>query len=140
VGGEDKSGKSKRAFKLNAMERPTVTLSLKHFILRQRALHLYRTAIRASRGDPPAPLFPLSHLSIPVIPDPATRKETISWVRAEFERNKHVADLVCPNLPSINYPPTHHSRSQDVIDAKLRAVRRELERAFPYRPERNPPS
>ncbi|KAN0125106.1 hypothetical protein V8E52_001658 [Russula decolorans] len=87
------------------MKRATVTLSLKHFILKQRALSLYRTAIRASR----------------VIPEPATRKETISWIRAEFERNKHIADL-------------------DIIETKLRAGRRELERVFPYRSERNPPS
>lgn len=29
-------------------------LSLKHFILRQRALNLYRYAIRATRGSPRA--------------------------------------------------------------------------------------
>ncbi|KAF8481241.1 hypothetical protein DFH94DRAFT_447523 [Russula ochroleuca] len=79
--------------------------SLKHFILKQQALSLYRTAIRASR----------------VIPDSATRKETLSWIRAEFERNKHADDL-------------------DLIEANLRASRRELERVLPYRSERNPPS
>ncbi|KAH9968904.1 hypothetical protein BC827DRAFT_1121360 [Russula dissimulans] len=79
-------------------------LSLKHFILRQRVLSFYRTAIRASR----------------VIPDPATRKETISWVRAEFERNKDILDA-------------------DLIEAKLRASRRELEQILPYR-ERYSPS
>lgn len=125
------------------MERATVTLTLKHFILKQRALSLYRTAIRASRGDPLASFFTLSHLPIslsPVIPDPATRKETISWIRAEFERNRHIADLVGLNVSSLIRPPTLHSHSQDIIETKLRAGRRELERVFPYRSERNPPS
>ncbi|KAI9572814.1 hypothetical protein HD554DRAFT_2013945 [Boletus coccyginus] len=52
--------------------------SLKHFILQQRVLHLYRFAIRASR----------------CIPDPRTRAETLLWFRAEIERNKHLADTV----------------------------------------------
>jgi hypothetical protein len=138
VGGEDKAERAKRA--LNAMERVTVTLSLKHFILKQRALSLYRTAVRASRGDPQASFFTLSHLPTPVIPDSATRKETILWIRAEFERNKHIADLVGLNIPSLTCPPTLHSHSQDIIETKLRAGRRELERVFPYRSERNPPS
>ncbi|KAI0004274.1 complex 1 protein-domain-containing protein [Russula compacta] len=86
---------------LEAMAMPCQGLSLKHFILKQRVLTLYRTAIRASR----------------VIPDPATRKETVSWIRAEFEMNRHIADL-------------------DVIEAKLRAGRRELEQVLPYRRER----
>ena len=54
VGGEGKDKRAERAKRaLNAMKRATVTvtLSLKHFILKQRALSLYRTAIRASRGD-----------------------------------------------------------------------------------------
>ncbi|KAI0304826.1 complex 1 protein-domain-containing protein [Russula brevipes] len=84
---------------------PATTPSLKHFILQQRVFALYRTAIRASRA----------------VPDPATRKETISWIRAEFERNRHVVDL-------------------DLVEAKLRAARRELEQVFPYRSGRYPPS
>ncbi len=120
------------------MERPTLTLSLKHFILKQRALSLYRTAIRASRGDPLASfLLRLTSLS-PVIPDLATRKETILWIRAEFERNKHIADLVRPNL--LLSLGCLHSHSQNVIEAKLRAGRRELEGVFPFhRSARNPP-
>jgi hypothetical protein len=114
--------------------------SLKHFILKQQALSLYRTAIRASRGDPIAPFFILSHPPSPVIRDSATRKETLTWIRAEFERNKRIADLVCPIfLPSLSYPPLQ-SYSQDLIEANLRASRRELERVLPYRSERNPPS
>jgi hypothetical protein len=114
--------------------------SLKHFILKQQALSLYRTAIRASRGDPLVPFFILSHPPSPVIPDPTTRNETLSWIRAEFERNKHIADLVGPNfLPSLSYP-TLHSYSQDLIEGNLRASRRELERVLPYRSKRNPPS
>ncbi|KAH9982533.1 complex 1 protein-domain-containing protein [Lactifluus volemus] len=77
-------------------------LSLRHFILQQRVLNLYRTAIRASRA----------------IPDPSTRKETISWIRAEFERNKHITDL-------------------DLLEDKLRAGRRELDQILPYRSQRH---
>jgi len=74
---------------------PGPQLSLKHFILKQRVLSFYRTAIRASRGDHSN--FPLNpFLIFPVIPDAATRKETISWVRAEFERNKDIVDTVRP--------------------------------------------
>jgi len=65
VGGKDKSKRAERAKRaLNAMKRATVTLSLKHFILKQRALSLYRTAIRASRGDRLASFFTLPHLPI----------------------------------------------------------------------------
>ncbi|KAF8559240.1 hypothetical protein OG21DRAFT_1480628 [Imleria badia] len=53
-------------------------LSLRHFILQQRVLSLYRVAIRASRS----------------IPDPRTRAETLGWFRAEIERNKHLSDTV----------------------------------------------
>ncbi|KAF8912827.1 hypothetical protein CPB84DRAFT_1670743 [Gymnopilus junonius] len=55
------------------MHNPT----LKHFILKQRAISLYRSAVRASA----------------VIPDPVTRKETVAWIRAEFTRNRHLTDL-----------------------------------------------
>ncbi|KAI9445138.1 hypothetical protein H4582DRAFT_1806441 [Lactarius indigo] len=71
---------------------------LRHFIQKQNVFNLYRLAIRASR----------------VIPDPGARKETISWIRAEFERNKHITDL-------------------DLVEDKLRAGRRELGLVLPYR-------
>jgi hypothetical protein len=76
-------------------------LTLRHFIQRQRVLNLYRRAIRASRGD----LYSLLSLPRPThtaIPDPAARKETITWIRAEFERNRHITDLVrsYPNTPT----------------------------------------
>ncbi|KJA26181.1 hypothetical protein HYPSUDRAFT_133357 [Hypholoma sublateritium FD-334 SS-4] len=51
--------------------------TLKHFILKLQVLNLYRGAIRASR----------------VIPDPVTRRETIAWIRHEFDRNKHLTDI-----------------------------------------------
>ncbi|KAI0762894.1 hypothetical protein C8Q74DRAFT_1158998, partial [Fomes fomentarius] len=51
-------------------------LTLKHFILKQLALNLYRQAIRATKS----------------IPDKATRLETIAWFRAEFERNRYITD------------------------------------------------
>ncbi|KAF9478037.1 hypothetical protein BDN70DRAFT_72185 [Pholiota conissans] len=70
--------------------------TLKHFILRQQALHLYRGAVRASKA----------------IPDPVTRKETIAWIRDEFERNSHLTDLV-------------------LIEDKLRIARREIKSILP---------
>ncbi|RDX55962.1 hypothetical protein OH76DRAFT_1337650 [Lentinus brumalis] len=53
------------------------TLTLKHFILNQRALNLYRQAIRATRS----------------IPDRTTRLETIAWIRSEFEHNRRLVDV-----------------------------------------------
>ncbi|KAH9898492.1 hypothetical protein C8Q73DRAFT_608027, partial [Cubamyces lactineus] len=53
-------------------------LTLKHFILKQQALNLYRRAIRATRS----------------IPDRSTRLETIAWIRSEFERNRYLHDVV----------------------------------------------
>ncbi|KAF8315054.1 hypothetical protein DL93DRAFT_2057785 [Clavulina sp. PMI_390] len=52
-------------------------LTLQHFLLRPKALALYREAIRATRG----------------IPDVATRRETIAWIRSEFERNRGEQDI-----------------------------------------------
>ncbi|KAI0274705.1 complex 1 protein-domain-containing protein [Gloeopeniophorella convolvens] len=74
-----------------------MSLSLRHFILRHEVLNLYRRAVRASRS----------------IPDPVTRRETVSWLRAEFERNRHIQDL-------------------DLIEDKLRTGRRELNQILPY--------
>ncbi|KAI1077594.1 hypothetical protein F5B20DRAFT_583005 [Whalleya microplaca] len=53
------------------------TLSLDHFLLRSRALSLYRTIVRGTRR----------------IGDPTTRAETRSFARAEFERHRHVTDI-----------------------------------------------
>ncbi|KAI0804453.1 complex 1 LYR protein [Xylaria sp. FL0933] len=53
------------------------TLSLEHFVQRARVLALYRTVLRGTRH----------------IDDPATRSETRSFARAEFERHKDVTDL-----------------------------------------------
>ncbi|KAH8682757.1 hypothetical protein BX600DRAFT_50186 [Xylariales sp. PMI_506] len=53
------------------------TLSLDHFLQRSRALSLYRTILRGTRR----------------IGDPATRSETRSFARAEFERHRGVTDL-----------------------------------------------
>ncbi|KAI0815179.1 hypothetical protein BC629DRAFT_1469884 [Irpex lacteus] len=71
-------------------------LTLKHFILKQRVLDLYRYAIRSSRG----------------IPDPTSRKETIAWIRGEFERNRHIEDL-------------------GVIEDKISVGRREIKQILP---------
>jgi len=48
----------------------------------------------------------ITHL---VIPDPVARRETISWIRAEFERNKHITDLV--RAYSSNQSTLFHSPS-----------------------------
>ncbi|KAF9569729.1 hypothetical protein CPC08DRAFT_6865 [Agrocybe pediades] len=71
-------------------------LTLKHFILKSQVIALYRHAIRASR----------------VIPDPVTRKETVAWIRSEFERNRQLTDL-------------------DVIENKLKVTRREIKAILP---------
>ncbi|KAF8973726.1 complex 1 protein-domain-containing protein [Flammula alnicola] len=70
--------------------------TLKHFILKQQVLDLYRHAVRASK----------------VIPDPVTRKETVAWIREEFERNKHLTDVV-------------------LIEEKLKIARREIKSILP---------
>ncbi|KAJ3719717.1 complex 1 protein-domain-containing protein [Lentinula raphanica] len=72
-------------------------LTLKHFILRQQVLNLYRQAFRACR----------------VIPDLNTRRETLGWIRAEFERNKHLSDVTD-------------------IEEKLKIARRELKQMLPW--------
>lgn len=73
-----------------------------------------------------------THSTHPVIPDPRARKETISWIKAEFERNKHITDLVrtCPTNPTLSHLIPS---SQDLVEDKLRAGRRELELVLPYR-------
>ncbi|KAI0452309.1 complex 1 LYR protein [Xylaria acuta] len=53
------------------------TLSLDHFLQRVRVLALYRTVLRGTR-----------HIN-----DPATRSETRSFARAEFERHRGVTDI-----------------------------------------------
>ncbi|KAL9716084.1 hypothetical protein Ac2012v2_000528 [Leucoagaricus gongylophorus] len=52
--------------------------TLRYFIIRQEVIHLYRHAVRSSK----------------VIEDPVTRRETLAWIRSEFERNKHIPDAV----------------------------------------------
>jgi len=52
--------------------------SLEHFIQRQRVLSLWRNILRACYRIPK---------------DSEKRTETIAYAKAEFERNKHVADI-----------------------------------------------
>ncbi|KAK2461789.1 hypothetical protein APHAL10511_006252 [Amanita phalloides] len=52
-------------------------LSLRHFLLRQQAITLYRHIIRASRA----------------IPDPLARAETLAFFRAEFDRTMQHRDI-----------------------------------------------
>ncbi|KIK71191.1 hypothetical protein GYMLUDRAFT_149914 [Collybiopsis luxurians FD-317 M1] len=72
-------------------------LTLKHFILRKQVLDLYRQAVRACRA----------------IPDPSTRRETLNWIRSEFERSKNLTDVV-------------------LIEEKLKLGRRELKQMLPW--------
>lgn len=104
--------------------------TLKHFILRQEAIHLYRHAVRASKGT--LTLIPPFVCPEPssVIKDPVTRRETLAWMRSEFERNKHITDVVrvspvsswaCIPIPEL---------CQTLIEDKIRSGRRELRQLF----------
>jgi len=53
------------------------TMSLDHFLQRQRTIHFYRKILRGTKA----------------IRDPATKKESRGFARAEFERHRHVTDL-----------------------------------------------
>ena len=68
--------------------------TLKHFILKQQVIHLYRHAIRASRG-PFSLLLVYQHAHLRLaISDPVTRRETCAWIRSEFDRNRSLTDAV----------------------------------------------
>jgi hypothetical protein len=72
--------------------------SLKHFILRQQVLNLYRSAIRATRCTEMSLILQLEihiHVSLQALPRHA-RSEAVAWVRHEFERNRHLEDTVSP--------------------------------------------
>ncbi|KAK2782882.1 hypothetical protein FQN53_009568 [Emmonsiellopsis sp. PD_33] len=69
------------------------TISLDHFIQRQRALSLWREIVRATNK----------------IPKSGTRDELRSFARHEFERNKDVTDLVSSRSildPEVENPVT----------------------------------
>jgi hypothetical protein len=86
----------------------------------------------------PSSIFFSEIITLAAITDTATRKETISWIRTELERNKHITDLVRPRrLSSSTFT---HSYPQELIEARLRASRRELGQVLTYRSERYPPS
>jgi hypothetical protein len=78
-------------------------LTLKHFILKQRVLDLYRYAIRSSRcNDSLAVLIFWLLIEIDsAIQDPLARKETMLFVRSEFERNRLISDVVRAPLPCV---------------------------------------
>ncbi|KAF8575356.1 hypothetical protein K439DRAFT_1370150 [Ramaria rubella] len=71
-------------------------LTLQHFILRAEAINLYRSAVRASRS----------------IPDATARRETIAWIRAEFERSRAFHDT-------------------ELIKSRLSLIRRDLKEILP---------
>ncbi len=52
---------------------------------------------------------------VSAIADPATRRETITWIRSEFERNRHLTDVVstpwnniCSPILVTHEPVGHH--------------------------------
>ncbi|KIJ45163.1 hypothetical protein M422DRAFT_167345 [Sphaerobolus stellatus SS14] len=71
-------------------------LTLQHFVLRTKALNMYRAAIRTSKG----------------IPDPTARRETIAWIRTEFEQAGQLEDI-------------------DAIKSRLSSLRRDLKEILP---------
>ncbi len=76
--------------------------SLKHFLLRQQVINLYRNAIRASQGN--FFFFSKTLIHFPqAIVDPVTRKETLAWIRSELERQKSLTDTVRPGLSKKSY-------------------------------------
>ncbi|OBZ79986.1 hypothetical protein A0H81_00700 [Grifola frondosa] len=99
-------------------------LTLKHFILKQRVLNLYREAIRASRCKHLL-LIRREYMRIiqpSAISDQKTRRETILWIRCEFDRNRNIHDLgliedkiaigrreLRQILPTMSLPLSHRS-------------------------------
>ena len=79
-------------------------LTLKHFILKQRVINLYRQAVRACRSKsaphPEVTRHPTFTLAT-AIPDLQTRKETLVWIRSEFERNRYLSDTVLFNSETL---------------------------------------
>ena len=57
----------------------TAPSSLQHFLLRQRVINLYRSIMRATNQIPKTS---------------STRQEMKTFAREEFERNRHVSDMV----------------------------------------------
>ncbi|EGY17468.1 uncharacterized protein VDAG_01150 [Verticillium dahliae VdLs.17] len=70
------------------------TLSLDHFLQRGRVLSLYRTILRGT-----------AHIS-----DPSTKAESRRYARGEFERHRHVTDIV----------RLHHERARLLDSVNLR--------------------
>ncbi|KAL1409977.1 hypothetical protein Q8F55_003976 [Vanrija albida] len=67
---------------------PSSGPTLQHFLLRAELLKAYRAAVRATRP----------------LPDAATRRETLDWLRGDIERLKGVTslDALRSNLSSFN--------------------------------------
>lgn len=73
---------------------PPPQLSLKHFILQARARNLYRQALRAARRES-CSCGNVCQLTILLdIPDQGARKETIHWIRSDFDRHRFLTDIV----------------------------------------------
>lgn len=71
-------------------------LTLKHFILQQEAINLYRLAVRSSKRMSISVVIVLkTQPSLSALGDASTRRETIKWIRSEFERNRYLTDVVC---------------------------------------------
>lgn len=63
------------------------------------------------------------------IPDTAARKETVTWIRSEFERNRRISDVVI--LPLLHIAALRNLYVQDAIQDKLTSGRRELKQFLP---------
>ena len=116
------------------------TLSLRHFILKQRVLSFYRTAIRASRGHHLL-IFALFFLlklspsqSLPTLQREKKRSHGSeqNWKGISILRTWCVKNF-------LSSPTFTHSCPQELIEARLRASRRELGQLLTYRSEPYPP-
>lgn len=107
-------------------------LTLKHFILKQEVINLYRHAVRASKGFFLSSLPYSSPLTAPikVIPDPVTRRETVAWIRSEFERNRHLSDVVRPFCFLFIFT-TELTPTQSLIEDRLKSAKREIKSILP---------
>jgi hypothetical protein len=84
-------------------------LTLKHFILQERAVRLYRQFLRASRCSSTILFIPLPPSETLLdIPDPVSRQETISWVRGDFEKLRTISEVVsCDSVPKLALTHDH---------------------------------
>jgi hypothetical protein len=66
---------------------------------------------------------------LPGIQDPVARRETILWIRAEFERNRHLTDLVA--FIWLGSLQIIQALVQALIEDKIKMGRREIRQVLP---------